>query len=171
MRLCVTFHRPYARSLVVFSGLIGINFGTWSSHAGELSTLARVSPSPLPKSMFCGFISCFITIFNYSYNFVVFLPLFPCICCSFKDLVSLSAFLGVLSIWLQIVLRCLLDSMLVFLLISFDSSFIRVLHATAALFRYYSCIYLVCTISGAPFQTTLIGGQFSWSSTPRTKKA
>ena len=164
----MTFHRPYARFLVVFFGLLGTNSNACSLHANELSTLAGISSSPLPESMFCGFISCFIIVFNYSYKFVVFccvfLPLFLCIYCSFKDLDFLSAFLGVLSIWLQIIIRCHLDSVLVFLLISFDLIFIKVLHVAVALFRYCSCIYLVFTISGASFQTTLIGGQFSWSS-------
>jgi hypothetical protein len=60
-----------------------------------------------------------------------------------------------------------LASMLVFLLISFDSTLIKILHAAVALFRHCSCIFLVYTISGAPFQTTLIGGQFSWSCTKK----
>ena len=84
--------------------------------------------------------------------------------CSFRALDVLSTFLGALLIWLQIVMWRHQDSMLVSHLISFDSTFIRVLHVVVALFRHYSCIFLVCTIFGAPCQTTLIGGQVSWSS-------
>ncbi|KAE8100616.1 hypothetical protein FH972_018499 [Carpinus fangiana] len=39
MRLYVTFHHPYARSMAVFTGLLGINFGAWSVRVGELSAL------------------------------------------------------------------------------------------------------------------------------------
>jgi nucleoside recognition membrane protein YjiH len=83
--------------------------------------------------------------------------------CSFRALDALSTFLCALSIWLQIVMGCHRDSVLVSHSISFDSTFIRVLHVVVALFRHCSCIFLVCTISGAPCRTILIGGQVSWS--------
>ena len=82
---------------------------------------------------------------------------------SFRALDALSTFLGAFSIWLQIVVRDNLDSVLVSLLFSFDSTFVRVLHVALALFCYCNCTFFVCTISGASCQTTLIGGQVFWS--------
>jgi hypothetical protein len=139
----------------IFGGVFwstGYHFRAWSSRAGKLSTLAELTSSPsLSASLFCGFISCFITVFKYYCNFVafscVFLPLILCICC-YRALDALTTFYGILSIWLQIVVkRCSLNSMLEFSSIGFISFLIGV---------FFIVVVAICQVCYKPATILLV---------------
>lgn len=143
---CVTCHLP-PLLLVSLSHLLARVWLTRASHKPR-----PYCPSPTPPSTYAAILCNFF--------FLVFM-LFSC---SFRALDAFFTIYGTLSIWLQIVLRCSLDSVPVSSYVGFDSTFISVFSAVVVLLRVCYCCFFDYDISSAHFQTTLICDQVSWSS-------